>query len=184
MSGNFRAQMADATLMPWPSHPLDSFQPLHAGAIGRYPCYRRRRRGRACSHRGRGSVSSAMEPPSGAVARGASPVRRESGVEATLAPLGGPRGGVLRRCAKRVQLGGAGRTARMLRPSRDQCRSPNPQRRDTDECAAPATRAPVCRWKVAATTEIADQQQRVDGSPSQRGKGVEGRPESDTLGLG
>lgn len=59
---------------------MDSFQPLHAGAVGGHPRHRSARRRRAGEHRGRRPISGAVESPSDTRTGCAAALRRDGGM--------------------------------------------------------------------------------------------------------
>ena len=77
-------------------------------------------------------------------------LRREGRLEAPLVPPGGPHRGFHGKCAQRIQLGSARRTARLPRYPHDQPRPPGSQRAVSDECAAPADSRPVRGGETSA----------------------------------
>jgi hypothetical protein len=136
-----------------PSDSLDPLQPFAAGAVGRHPRHRGGRRRRSGAHRGRRPVPSAVESSPLAVARCVAKLRRESGLEAPLVPPGGPHRVLHGECGQRVQLGSAGRTARLPRHPHYQSRTPDFSCARSDESPALSDSRPVLIGETRAQGE-------------------------------
>ena len=98
---------------------------------------------------------SAVESSTGAIARCVGTLRRESGLQAPLVPPGGSHRVLHGKCAKRIQPGSAGQTARLARHPHYQSRTPDFPCARSDESPALADSRPVLIWETRAQGEPA-----------------------------